>query len=159
MDQPDWIAIAVFVGLNFATASSGGVFKPGAWYAALNKPSWTPPNLAFPIVWGLLFAINAWAGWLVWETVGTSSPLAFGLYVGSLILNAGWSWLFFGRRRMDLALVNVVLLWLSLVAIMVVFWDLRPFAALLLIPYLTWVTIASALNLRMIQLNPTVQPN
>jgi len=159
MDQPDWIAIAVFVGLNFATASSGGVFKPGAWYAALNKPSWTPPNLAFPIVWGLLFAINAWAGWLVWETVGTSSPLAFGLYVGSLILNAGWSWLFFGRRRMDLALVNVVLLWLSLVAIMVVFWDLRPFAALLLIPYLTWVTIASALNLRMIQLNRTVQPN
>lgn len=159
MDQPDWIAIAVFVGLNFATASSGSVFKPGAWYAALNKPSWTPPNLAFPIVWGLLFAINAWAGWLVWETVGTSSPLAFGLYVGSLILNAGWSWLFFGRRRMDLALVNVVLLWLSLAAIMVVFWDLRPFAALLLIPYLAWVTIASALNLRMIQLNRQAQPN
>ncbi|AQR61333.1 sensory protein TspO [Brevundimonas sp. LM2] len=154
MDQPAWIAIAVFVGLNFAAASSGSLFKPGAWYADLNKPSWTPPNLAFPIVWGLLFSINAWAGWLVWETVGTSSPLAFGLYVVSLCLNAGWSFLFFGRRRMDLALIDVAFLWLSLLAIIAVFWGLRPFAALLLLPYLTWVTIASALNLRMIQLNP-----
>lgn len=159
MDQADWIALAVFAGLNVATASSGSLFKPGAWYAALRKPAWTPPNLAFPIVWGVLFAINATAGWLVWEAVGTGSPLAFGLYVGSLVLNAGWSWLFFGRRRMDLALVNVVLLWLSLVAIMAVFWELRPFTTLLLIPYLTWVTIASVLNLRMLQLNRDVQPN
>jgi tryptophan-rich sensory protein len=158
MDQPDWIALAVFVGLNLATASSGSVFKPGAWYAGLSKPSWTSPNLAFPIVWGLLFALNAAAGWLVWEAVGTSSPLAFGLYVGSLILNAGWSWQFFGRRRMDLALVNVGLLWLSLAAIIAVFWGLRPFAALLLVPYLTWVTIAAALNLRMLQLNRVAQP-
>lgn len=158
MEQPDWIAVAVFVGLNFVAASSGGAFKPGPWYASLNKPSWTPPNLAFPIVWGLLFALNAWAGWLVWETVGTGSPLAFGLYVGSLVLNAGWSWLFFGRRRMDLALIDVALLWLSLAAVIVVFWSLRPFAALLLIPYLTWVTIASLLNWRMIQLNPAAQP-
>ncbi len=158
MEQPDWIAVAVFVGLNFVAASSGGAFKPGPWYASLNKPSWTPPNLAFPIVWGLLFALNAWAGWLVWETVGTGSPLAFGLYVGSLVLNAGWSWLFFGRRRMDLALIDVALLWLSLAAVIAVFWGLRPFAALLLAPYLIWVTIASLLNLRMIQLNPAAQP-
>lgn len=157
MDHPAWIAIAVFVGLNFVAASSGSLFKPGAWYANLNKPSWTPPNIAFPIVWGLLFAVNAWAGWLVWETVGTQSPLAFGLYVVSLALNAGWSFLFFGRRRMDLALVDVALLWLSLVAIIAVFWGLRPFAALLLIPYVIWVTIASALNLRMLQLNPRPQ--
>lgn len=158
MEQPDWIAVAVFVGLNVLAASSGGAFKPGAWYASLNKPSWTPPNLAFPIVWGLLFALNAWAGWLVWAQVGTGSPLAFGLYVGSLILNAGWSWLFFGKRRMDLALIDVALLWLSLVAIIAVFWGIRPFAALLLVPYLVWVTIASVLNWRMIQLNPAAQP-
>jgi len=154
MDQPDWTAIAFFAALNLAAASSGGVFKPGAWYKSLNKPSWTPPDLAFPIVWAFLFAINAWAGWLVWETVGMSSPLALALYVVSLCLNAGWSFLFFGRRRMDLALADVALLWLSLVAIIAVFWGLRPFAALLLIPYLTWVTIASVLNVRMLQLNP-----
>jgi tryptophan-rich sensory protein len=157
MDQPAWIAIAVFVGLNLAAASSGGIFKPGAWYAGLNKPSWTPPNFAFPLVWSLLFAANAWAGWLVWEAVGVGSPLAFGVYVVSLVLNAGWSWLFFGRRRMDLALIDVALLWLSLVAIIILFWGLRPFAAMLLVPYLVWVTIASVLNLRMMQLNRPAQ--
>ena len=152
-----WIAVAVFVGLNFVAASSGGVFKPGAWYAALSKPGWTPPNWAFPVVWGFLFAVNAWAGWLVWEVAGTSQPLTFTVYVGSLILNAGWSWLFFGRRRMDLALVDVSLLWLSLAVVIVLFWSLRPFAALLVAPYLVWVTIAALLNLRMIQLNPRAQ--
>lgn len=154
MEHPAWIAIIVFIGLNLAAASSGSLFKPGPWYSLLRKPSWTPPNFAFPIVWGLLFALNAWAGWLVWETAGTTSPLAFGLYVGSLFLNAGWSYLFFGRRRMDLALIDVSLLWLSLVAIIVVFLGLRPLAAFLVAPYLGWVTIAALLNYRMVQMNP-----
>lgn len=152
-----WIAVGVFVALNFVAASSGGLFKPGPWYAGLRKPGWTPPNLAFPIVWGLLFALNAWAGWLVWEVSGTGEPVAFAAYVVSLMLNAGWSWLFFGRRRMDLAMIDVGLLWLSLAVVIALFWPLRPFAALLLLPYLTWVTIAALLNLRMIQLNPTAQ--
>jgi len=154
MDSPAWIAIAVFVGLNFAAASSGGVFKPGAWYKSLKKPGWTPPDLAFPIVWGLLFALNAWAGWLVWETVGESRPDVLALYIGSLVLNAAWSWLFFGLRRMDLALVDVALLWLSLAAIFGLFWGIRPFAALLLAPYLIWVTIAATLNLTVLRMNP-----
>ncbi len=154
MDTRTWIAIAVFVGLNLAAASSGSLFKPGAWYAGLNKPSWTPPNWAFPVVWGLLFALNAWAGWLVWEVAGESAPRTFILYVGSLALNAGWSALFFGKRRMDLALIDVVLLWVSLAAIVALFSGLRPIAALLLLPYLAWVTIAAFLNWRMIQLNP-----
>jgi len=157
MDASMWIAVAVFVGLNFVAASSGGMFKPGAWYVALAKPGWTPPNWAFPTVWGLLFALNAWAGWMVWEVAGTSRPLTFAVYVVSLMLNAGWSWLFFGRRRMDLALIDVALLWLSLVAVIALFWPVRPFAALLVAPYLLWVTIAALLNLRMIQLNPRAQ--
>lgn len=157
MTDSMWIAVAVFVGLNFAAASSGGVFKPGAWYAKLAKPGWTPPNWAFPVVWGFLFAINAWAGWLLWEVAGTSQPLTFVAYIVSLMLNAGWSWLFFGRRRMDLALIDVALLWVSLVALVALFWPLRPFAAMLLLPYLVWVTVAAFLNLRMIQLNPAAQ--
>lgn len=153
--SPDmWIAVAVFAGLNLAAATSGGMFKPGAWYAGLNKPSWTPPNWAFPVVWGLLFALNAWAGWMIWEAIGASRPDVLALYVGSLVLNAAWSWLFFGLKRMDLALIDVALLWLSLVALIAVFWSIRPAAALPVLPYLGWVTIAAALNRRMIQLNP-----
>lgn len=154
MSTEMWIAVAVFVGLNFVAASSGGLFTPGPWYAGLAKPSWTPPNWAFPVVWGLLFALNAWAGWMIWEAVGASRPDVLALYIGSLVLNAAWSWLFFGLKRMDLALIDVVLLWLSLVAVIAVFWSIRPSAALPVLPYLLWVTIAAALNRRMIQLNP-----
>lgn len=154
MSTEMWIAVAVFAALNFVAASSGGLFKPGAWYAGLNKPSWTPPNWAFPVVWGLLFALNAWAGWMIWEAIGTSRPDVLALYIGSLALNAGWSWLFFGRKRMDLALIDVAMLWLSLVAVVVVFWSIRPAAALPVLPYLLWVTIAATLNREMIRLNP-----
>lgn len=153
MDVNTWIAAAVFLGLNVAAAASGAAFKPGTWYAGLARPGWTPPNWAFPTVWTLLFALNALAGWMVWAVAGTSQPLTFAVYVGSLMLNAGWSWLFFGRRRMDLALIDVGLLWLSLAVVIALFWPVRPFAALLVAPYLLWVTVAAGLNLRMIQLN------
>lgn len=155
MSTQMWIAVAVFAGLNFAAASSGGLFKPGSWYAGLAKPAWTPPNWAFPVVWGLLFALNAWAGWMIWEAIGMSRPDVLALYVVSLALNAAWSWLFFGRKRMDLALIDVALLWLSLVAVIAVFWSIRPAAALPVVPYLVWVTIAATLNREMVRLNPT----
>jgi tryptophan-rich sensory protein len=93
----------------------------------------------------------------IYSWTNRRSSAGFLVYVGSLMLNAGWSWLFFGRRRMDLALIDVALLWLSLATVMALFWAVRPFAALLVAPYLLWVTIAAFLNLRMIQLNPPAQ--
>ena len=149
-----WIAVAVFAGLNFVAASSGGLFKPGAWYAGLNKPSWTPPNWAFPVVWALLFALNAWAGWMIWEAVGASRPDVLALYIGSLVLNAAWSWLFFGRRRMDMALIDVAALWLSIALLIGLFAPISATAAWLLVPYLAWVSFAAFLNLTMLRLNP-----
>ncbi|HEV7227259.1 TspO/MBR family protein [Brevundimonas sp.] len=154
MDAEAWTSLAAFAGANVAAAASGGVFKPGAWYASLNRPTWTPPNWAFPLVWLVMFSLNAAAGWLVWRAHGPDTAGALAVYGGSLVLNAAWSWLFFGRRRMDLALVDVGLLWLSIAAVIALFWPLRPLAAVLLLPYLGWVTIAAVLNLRMIQLNP-----
>lgn len=153
MDSPDWLALVVFVALNFAAASSGGAFRPGAWYASLTKPAWTPPNWAFPVVWLTIFTLNALAGWLVWSTAGAESLPELTVYAVSLAINAAWSWLFFGRRRMDLALIDVVALWLSIAIIITLFTPISQLAALLLAPYLLWVTIAAFLNLRMIQLN------
>lgn len=153
MDAGSWTALAVFVVVNFAAASSGAVFKPGAWYASLNKPDWTPPNWAFPVVWTTLFILNAVAGWRVWETAGAEARTALIVYGVSLVLNAAWSAIFFGLRRMDLALVEVLFLWASLVAVIVLFAPLDLIAAALVVPYLIWVTIAAFLNLRMLQLN------
>lgn len=148
------VALAVFVLLNLAAASSGAFFRPGVWYAGLAKPFWTPPNFAFPVVWSILFVLNAIAGWLVWTAAGTEALWPLGLYGASLLINASWSGVFFGLHRMGLGFVIVVMLWLSLAAVIVSFAQISGVAAGLVAPYLVWVTIASALNLRVWQLNP-----
>ncbi len=149
------ISLTVFIGVNMAAASSGAVFKPGAWYEALRKPPWTPPNWAFPVVWAALFAANTAAGWLVWRAAGMEAWPALSLYAVSLIVNAGWSALFFGRQRMGWALLDAGVLWLSIVAVMAAFAPFSLLAAALLAPYAAWVAVAFALNLRLMQLNPS----
>ena len=154
MDLSALIALGVFIVLNVLAASSGAVFRPGEWYEQLAKPGWTPPNWAFPVVWSALFLMNAVAGWLVWQAAGMAAGLALGIYLVSLVINACWSGVFFGLRRMDLGLVNVALLWLSIVAVAVLFWPDSPVAAVLQLPYLLWVTIATALNFTVLRMNP-----
>lgn len=154
MDLSSWASLAAFVVVNFVAASSGAIFKPGAWYASLRKPVWTPPNWAFPVVWSSLFLLNAAAGWLVWEAAGSGAWPALAIYGVSLGLNAAWSALFFGARRMRWALVEVMFLWGSLATVIGAFAPISPTAAWLVAPYLAWVTVAAFLNLRMVQLNP-----
>ena len=149
-------ALFAFFAANFLAASSGAIFKPGDWYAGLNKPGWTPPNWAFPVVWTTLFSMNAVAGWLVWRDAGPSAGVAWVAYGGGLVVNAMWSALFFGRRRMDLALVDNVALWLAVLAQIALFAPISPAAALLGVPYLLWVSLAGVLNWRMITLNRAV---
>ena len=151
------VALALFVLANLAAASSGAFFRPGAWYAALAKPPWTPPNWAFPVVWSILFVLNALAGGLVWITAGAAATGPLALYGVSLLINASWSAVFFGARRMGLGFVVVVTLWLSIAAVMAAFAPASPVAAGLIAPYLVWVTIAAALNLRVWQLNPAAR--
>lgn len=154
MDFATLASFGVFLTLNFAAASSGAIFRPGAWYAGLAKPRWTPPDWAFPAVWSVLYLLNAVSGWLVWQADGSAAGGALGFYVVSLLLNAAWSAVFFGQRRIDLGLVNVVLLWLSIFGVAVLFWPYSKVAALLQLPYLLWVSIAAALNLTILRLNP-----
>lgn len=144
------VVIAVLV---LAAAASGAIFKPGDWYEGLAKPKWTPPNWLFPVVWTLLYFAIGYAGWLAWQAQGLSP--AMGIWVAQLVLNAGWSWLFFGRRRMDFAFYEVSGLWLSIALFIIVIWPIVPLAALLFAPYLLWVTIAAALNYRVWQMNPS----
>ncbi len=142
----------VFIVLVLASAASGAVFKPGAWYARLHKPSWTPPDWAFPVVWTVLYVLIAWAGVIVWKSQGAGPALGF--WAAQWVFNTAWSWLFFGRRRMDLAFLDVALLWLSVLGFMIAAWPVSPFASLLFLPYLAWVTTAAALNATVWRLNP-----
>ena len=144
----DWI---VFIVLVVLAAASGAVFKPGAWYEGLHKPAWTPPDWAFPLVWTVLYVLIAWAGVLAWRA---GASVALGFWAAQWGFNAAWSWLFFGRRRMDLALIDVGLLWLAVIGFMLAAWSASPLAALLFLPYLAWVSTAAALNFTVWRLNP-----
>ncbi len=147
----------VFFGLVFAAALSGAVFKPGPWYDGLAKPSWNPPDWAFPVVWSILYIMIAVAGVLVWRAEGWGTAMAF--WAAQLVLNALWSALFFGARRMDWAFYEVVLLWLSIIGFIVTAWPVSATAALLFVPYLAWVTTAAALNRTVWRMNPGAVPS
>jgi len=142
--------------LAFAPGAIGGRFQPGEWYAALTKPALTPPGWVFPVVWTLLYAMMGVALFLVWRRRGgPNRRLALAVFAAQLVLNAAWSWLFFGLHRPGLALVDIVALWLLILASTVLFWRIRPAAGALLLPYLAWVGFASYLNLMLWRLNPS----
>jgi len=147
-----YIPLAVFFGLVIAAASTGAIFQPGPWYKNLNKPSWTPPDWLFPVAWTVLYAMIAIAGWQVWKEEGIGVvTIIWGL---GLVLNMAWSWIMFGEKKIGLALADLVLLWLSIVAFMVLAWPLNSTATLLFVPYFFWVSFAGVLNLAVLRLNP-----
>ncbi len=152
MESSALLSLLGFFVANFATASSGAFFKPGPWYEGLAKPSWCPPNWAFPVVWTTLFCLIAVSGWLVWRAGGGWSP-ALTVYAIHLALNALWSAIFFGMRRLGLALIELVVFWCSILATMILFYPISPLATWLLAPYLLWVTIAGFLNFSFWRLN------
>lgn len=145
------MAALVFIVIVVIAASSGAVFKPGEWYESLRKPAWTPPKWAFPAVWTLLYAAMAYAGWQVWTLSGLSLSMAF--WGIQIIVNAMWSWMFFGLRRMRLALVDIIVLWASILGFILTSWPISELAAALFLPYLAWVTIAGFLNYSVLRLN------
>ncbi|MCX7304244.1 MAG: tryptophan-rich sensory protein [Hyphomicrobiales bacterium] len=150
----DW-SLAAFVALVFAAASSGAFFRPGEWYRALRKPSWTPPNWLFGPVWSVLYIMIAVAGWLVWNAEPGSAAMWFwGLQIA---VNMAWSGIFFGMRRMDIAFFDIALLWLLVAGFIVTAAAVSSIAAWLFVPYLIWVTIAGALNWTVWRLNPAAR--
>ena len=128
--------------LVVGAGASGALFGPGAWYESLKKPSWTPPGWAFPVVWTILYAMIAVAGWLVWRRAGIGPALvAWGI---GLAINALWSYVMFGRHAIGLAMVDVSLLWLATAAFILLAWNVDRIAASLFLPYLAWVSVAAS---------------
>ncbi len=147
------IVLAVIAAAAMGAIVSGG--SDNAWYKALAKPRGTPPDLAFAIVWPVLFTLMAVSALLVARRAGSwagaSRPL--GLFFAQLIPNLGWSWAFFGFRQPELAIVLLVALWLMILAMMLEFARHSRLAAWLQLPYLAWVSFAGWLNAGIIWLN------
>lgn len=148
------VLLIAFLLLAFSVASSGAFFPPGAWYQQLTKPAWNPPAWVFGPVWSVLYASIAVSGWLVWRQRGFRAiPWTWAIYLTQLLFNGLWSWLFFGMQKPALALVDLIALWVGIVATILAFWRVRRLAGCLLIPYLLWVTFAGVLNFALWRLN------
>jgi translocator protein len=147
------IAVAVCLGAA-GVGSSLTLPSLGTWYAALAKPDWNPPNGVFGPVWTVLYLSMAVAAWLVWRESQTSSvsvPLA--LFAVQLTLNMAWSGIFFYLHQIGAAVVAVLALWIFILATLLAFQRVSRAAALLMAPYLAWVTFASYLNFAVWKLN------
>lgn len=127
----------------------------GPWYAALRQPAWKPPDWAFGPVWTTIFALAAAAGVKAWRAARTQSQreTMLALFAVNGFLNVFWSLLYFRLHRPDWALLEVPLLWLSVLVLIVVLARYARAAAWLLAPYLVWVAIAAALNWQTVRLN------
>ena len=151
------LGLAGWLLATFAAGSVGAMAsaKAGVFYGQLVQPGWAPPAWLFGPAWSVLYLMMAIAAWLVWRKHGfEGARTALSLFVVQLFANALWTWLFFGLHKGLLALGEIAVLWLLIVATIATFWPLQRVAALMLLPYLAWVSFASALTLALWRLNP-----
>lgn len=127
----------------------------GPWYQTLAKPAWNPPDVVFPMGWTVIYALITVAGITAWRAARTSAEAEWVIALFALngFLNISWSILFFRFQRPDWAFAEVIVLWLSILAIILYVVRFSRPAAALLLPYLGWVSFAAALNWAVVQLN------
>ncbi|QDL39590.1 tryptophan-rich sensory protein [Rhodoferax sediminis] len=149
------LGLVAWLVLSFVAAGVGAIasVEAASFYAQLMRPSWAPPASVFGPVWSVLYALMGVAAWLVWRERGATRE-ALTLFVAQLAANALWSWLFFAWHQGALASAEVLVLLLLIAATIVAFWRIRRLAAVLMLPYLVWVSFASALTWSIWQSNP-----
>ncbi len=152
-------ALALLLGVTGAAAAVGAIasVRAGEFYQQLSKPVWAPPGEVFGPVWSVLYVLMAIAAWLVVRALGwPRARPAMALYIVQLELNALWTWVFFRWRMGSVAFAEILLLWALVVLTVVAFWQAQRLAGVLMLPYLAWVTFATALTYDVWQRNPGV---
>lgn len=149
----DWQIFIVFLAACCAAGATGSLFPPDEWYfKRLIKPWWTPPSLLFPLAWVTLYISSAVAA--TWVAMIDGSGFALAFWALQIALNALWSPVFFGLKRLGTAMIVLLCLWVAVFGTMLSFWQALPLAGWLIAPYLFWVTYAGALNWWIWRRNP-----
>jgi tryptophan-rich sensory protein len=147
-----YLALAAFIALVLGGGILIGLIaRPDGWYAALNKPSFNPPNWVFAPVWSTLYVLIAVAGWRAWQRDWRSRLMA--IWVAQLALNFIWTPVFFGLHAPAAALAIVFALLIVIVAFIVHGWSRERTAAALFLPYAAWTAFATLLNAAIVYLN------
>ncbi|MFO7658302.1 MAG: TspO/MBR family protein [Bacteroidales bacterium] len=157
MKKNDFLKLIISVLLPLALGAFAGIFTSKAvpeWYTTLNQPSFNPPNYLFGPVWTTLYILMGISLFLIWKQAKSNERnVAITVFLIQLILNFAWSFLFFYLNRIDIALVEIIVLWISIIVMLIKFYRIKPIAAFINIPYLLWVSFASILNASYFLLN------
>lgn len=151
MKKKDYFLLIISIAISLSAGLIGSIFTltgPDSWYAALNKPFFNPPNWLFGPVWTILFILMGIALFLVWRQGWRQDNVrkALKLFFIQLGFNIVWSYFFFSLENPRLAFLEIIALWLAIVATMIAFYSVERRAAWLLWPYLAWVSFAAFLN-------------
>ena len=151
-----WKPVAVAIGAALFVGMLGGLVTDiGSWYAQLRKPSWQPPDWLFGPVWTTIYALVVIAGVRGWQRAAsvTAREWLVALFAFNAFVNVLWSLLFFRLQRPDWALLEVGVLWSSVLVLLIVLGRRDRIGGALIAPYLVWVGFASVLNLTIVELN------
>jgi translocator protein len=150
MTKSQILKLIASVILPVAVGGIAGIFTADAvpgWYATLNQPSFNPPNWVFGPVWTILYILMGISLFLVGKQDRSKERnVAIFVFLIQLALNFGWSIIFFYYQMIGLALLEIILLWISIITMLFLFHKIKPLAAYINIPYLLWVAFASILN-------------
>jgi len=150
MNRLNIIKLAVSILLPLSVGAVAGMFTSQAvptWYASLNRPSFNPPNWVFGPVWTSLYILLGVSFFLIWkENPSKNRNLAIIVFATQMLLNFSWSFIFFYFNMIGVALLEIILLWISIASMIYLFYKMKPLAAYLNIPYLLWVSFAIILN-------------
>lgn len=158
MSKGDWVKLTVAVVGSEAAGIIGSVFTASSiptWYATIVRPEFSPPNWIFGPVWTTLYALMGIAAFLVWRKGldRKEVKVALGIFLLQLVLNSLWSIIFFGLQNPGAAFIEIIFLWLAIVATIIAFAKISKPAAWLLAPYILWVSFAAYLNYAIWALN------
>lgn len=152
----DILLFLLFLAATFAAGSTGALFPTGTWYRSLNKPSWVPPNWLFPVAWTSIYLLISFAGARVAVLDGNALAMAF--WAIQIAFNALWTPVFFGLRRLKGSLPVMGGLWVAVLGCTITHFQLDFWAGMAFVPYIAWVTVAAALSVSMVRLNPNEKP-
>ncbi len=157
MTLPTYAKLIISIAAPLAVGAVAGIFTGQAiptWYTTLNAPSFNPPNWIFGPMWTLLYVLMGISLFMVWNSEpGKARDIAMVIFGVQLVLNFAWSFLFFYFKELGWALTEIIAMWIAIVVMLIAFYQVRPLAAYLNIPYLLWVSFATALNAAYFKLN------
>ena len=149
--------LIISLGLPLVMGALSGFFTSQTiplWYEKLRQPSFSPPNWVFAPVWTVLYLLMGVSLYMIWRLrVSRERNMALVAFVVQLLLNFGWSFLFFSFEMIGLAFVEIIAIWSSIILMLIIFYRIKPVAYYLNIPYLFWVTFAAVLNASYFALN------